>query len=504
MNPEDLSRRSLLQALAVTIGAAALPFSWAEAARAWQEAQAASRLPAGARMSFLSAAEAADVEAVAAQIIPTDDSPGAREAGVVYFIDRALGDVPLAARRRLPRAAGRRSRRLVADVIPARLRSRRSRSDQQIAYLKTSISTPFFAIDAAADAARHVHHARVRRQPRRHRLEADRLRGPHVFQPPFGYYDRDYPGFVDRSGEHANERAHLSGFRDRRFRHRRLRRGGRRDRARAGAGRAHGRGAGAGTAALAGGLRARRAEGLVPRRHHQRRGQESADVPRRSRRRRRSSRRSSRRSGMGASSAAPACTTPPTSGASTRSTSSSAACSARSPAPASPTGRSPTPISSRTTPRSSGRSACRASPARARSIRRAPKPYPMPPLPVKSSGVLLERGARKLGLHPFPAPMAINSQPYRGRPACVHCGFCHGFACEVGAKASTLTTVIPEAEATGRCEVRPDSYVVADRDQQAGPRHRRRPISIAIGASASSGRARWSCAPTAPRRRGCC
>ena len=38
------------------------------------------------------------------------------------------------------------------------------------------------------------------------------------------------------------------------------------------------------------------------------------------------------------------------------------------------------------------------------------KPYPMPPLPVKSSGVLLERGARKLGLHPFPAPMAIASR----------------------------------------------------------------------------------------------
>jgi choline dehydrogenase-like flavoprotein len=87
------------------------------------------------------------------------------------------------------------------------------------------------------------------------------------------------------------------------------------------------------------------------------------------------------------------------------------------------------------------------------------KPYPMPPLPVKSSGVLFERGARKLGLHPVPAPMAINSQPYRGRSACVHCGFCHGFGCEVRAKASTLTTVIPEAEATGRCEVRPESYV---------------------------------------------
>jgi choline dehydrogenase-like flavoprotein len=85
--------------------------------------------------------------------------------------------------------------------------------------------------------------------------------------------------------------------------------------------------------------------------------------------------------------------------------------------------------------------------------------YPMPPLPVKSSGVLFERGARKLGLHPVPAPLAINSGFYNGRPGCVHCGFCHGFACEVMAKASTLTTVIPQAEATGNCEVRPGSYV---------------------------------------------
>ena len=87
------------------------------------------------------------------------------------------------------------------------------------------------------------------------------------------------------------------------------------------------------------------------------------------------------------------------------------------------------------------------------------KPYPMPPLPVKSSGVLLERGARKLGLHPFPAPMAIVSQLYRGRPGCAHCGFCIAFGCEVMAKSSTLYTMIPEAEATGRCEIRPLSYV---------------------------------------------
>jgi choline dehydrogenase-like flavoprotein len=87
------------------------------------------------------------------------------------------------------------------------------------------------------------------------------------------------------------------------------------------------------------------------------------------------------------------------------------------------------------------------------------KPYPLPPMPVKSSGVLLERGARKLGWHPYPAPMAILSQDYRGRNACMHCGFCHSYGCEVGAKSSSLATVIPMAEQTGRCEIRPNSYV---------------------------------------------
>jgi choline dehydrogenase-like flavoprotein len=85
------------------------------------------------------------------------------------------------------------------------------------------------------------------------------------------------------------------------------------------------------------------------------------------------------------------------------------------------------------------------------------KPYPLPPLPVKSSGVIFERATRKLGLHPFPTPMAILSQPYRGRGACAHCGFCEYFGCEVRAKSSTLATVIPIAERTGRCEIRPES-----------------------------------------------
>ena len=87
------------------------------------------------------------------------------------------------------------------------------------------------------------------------------------------------------------------------------------------------------------------------------------------------------------------------------------------------------------------------------------KGYPVPPMPVKSSGVLLEKGAKALGLNPQPAPLAILSKSFNNRAACVHCGFCMGFGCEMGAKSSSLSTMIPLAEATGRCEIRPESVV---------------------------------------------
>jgi choline dehydrogenase-like flavoprotein len=87
------------------------------------------------------------------------------------------------------------------------------------------------------------------------------------------------------------------------------------------------------------------------------------------------------------------------------------------------------------------------------------KPYPVPPLPIKSSGALLEMGARKAGFHASPAPMAIISERHNGRSGCVHCGFCEYYGCEIGAKSSSLATVIKEAEKTGNCEIRPNSYV---------------------------------------------
>ncbi|MFN8686913.1 MAG: GMC oxidoreductase [Acidobacteriota bacterium] len=87
------------------------------------------------------------------------------------------------------------------------------------------------------------------------------------------------------------------------------------------------------------------------------------------------------------------------------------------------------------------------------------KDYPMPPLPFNREANLLAPAGRKIGMHPFPIPMAINSVPYRGRPACIQCPHCVGFRCEVDAKSSTAVTVIPTALATGLCELREDCVV---------------------------------------------
>jgi len=98
------------------------------------------------------------------------------------------------------------------------------------------------------------------------------------------------------------------------------------------------------------------------------------------------------------------------------------------------------------------------------------KPFPMPPMPVKSSGVLLERGAKKLGLHAQAAPLAILTKPFNGRAPCIHCGFCMEFGCEIDAKSSTLVTMIPLAEASGHFELRTECavhHIETDRNGRA-------------------------------------
>lgn len=87
------------------------------------------------------------------------------------------------------------------------------------------------------------------------------------------------------------------------------------------------------------------------------------------------------------------------------------------------------------------------------------KPYPMPPLPMTERGRRFQAGAGSLGWHSTRVPLMINSVPYNGRPACVNCQHCVGFACPVDAKNGTQNTTIASAVASGRCHIETETMV---------------------------------------------
>ena len=85
----NVSRRRFLKSSGVLTGASLLRIG-APSLIAITEA-ACSAKQEGAPFAALNVADAADFAAIAARIMPSTDTPGATEAGVIYFIDRALG-----------------------------------------------------------------------------------------------------------------------------------------------------------------------------------------------------------------------------------------------------------------------------------------------------------------------------------------------------------------------------------------------------------------------------
>jgi gluconate 2-dehydrogenase alpha chain len=85
-------------------------------------------------------------------------------------------------------------------------------------------------------------------------------------------------------------------------------------------------------------------------------------------------------------------------------------------------------------------------------------PYPMPPGADMYGAILTSNAARELGYHPYRAPTGVNSVEYDGRPACNNCGFCANYGCPIDAKGDPIAP-LRNALRTGKCEIRPESYV---------------------------------------------
>ena len=194
MEIANLSRRSLLQAIAAIIASAATPLGWAEVAQA-MDAHTAPLTGADEKLAFFFFFDASDVEAVAAQIVPTDDSAGAREAGAVYFIDRALSSF-------FSQLGGDYRSQLSAFQAACRTQHPEAASfaslssRQQVEFLKTVDQTPFFNTTRLLTLLGMFSLPSYGGNRGGVGWKLIGFEDAHVFQAPFGYYDRDYPGFV--------------------------------------------------------------------------------------------------------------------------------------------------------------------------------------------------------------------------------------------------------------------------------------------------------------------
>jgi Gluconate 2-dehydrogenase subunit 3 len=206
---ENLSRRDFLSRGGAAVSAVWLSAHWPAIVAASEHAHQAATSSSPPKFQFFTPEEAAEIDAISARIIPSDETPGAREAGVVYFIDRALAtfavDDQKTYREGLPGLQLR-----VRELFPALEKFSAATLEQQDQILHS--------LDEQTDSARR--HSRSSgasssffQAVRVHTIVGFLVdpdsggnrdgvgwkvigREPdHMFQPPFGYYDKDYAGW---------------------------------------------------------------------------------------------------------------------------------------------------------------------------------------------------------------------------------------------------------------------------------------------------------------------
>jgi gluconate 2-dehydrogenase gamma chain len=212
----EFDRRQFLSCGISALGATFTAAHWPAVVAAAEHAHKAAASPDSQKFEFFTPEEAKEVEAISSCIMPSDGTPGAREAGVVFFIDRALvtfsSEEQKTYREGLPGVQKR-----LKELFPAATLFSAAAPEQQEAVLESLDET------GAKNTPRRPRANFISGSPaqplfeviRAHTLqgflidpEADRKgnRGgvgwsvigrlpEHGFQPPFGYYDQDYAGW---------------------------------------------------------------------------------------------------------------------------------------------------------------------------------------------------------------------------------------------------------------------------------------------------------------------
>ena len=205
MSNGTISRRDFLSRSGGVFGAAWLAANFPAIAAA---ANAAHRVASGEveeSFEFFPAADAALIDAICAHIIPSEGAgPGAREAKVVVFIDRAMtgfaksgADDFVAGLKGFAQA--------FSDAWPQEASFASAEKSVQQEFFATQVDSGFFGF------VRFLTHVGMFALPsyggnfQKKGWELMGFEDRHVFHPPFGYYDRDYPGFEAIAARYRKE-----------------------------------------------------------------------------------------------------------------------------------------------------------------------------------------------------------------------------------------------------------------------------------------------------------
>jgi gluconate 2-dehydrogenase gamma chain len=183
-NSAAISRRRFLQSTGAIAGTSLLRIG-APALAAITQAACTARQEDAAFVT-LGDADAAGFAAIAARIIPTTATPGATEAGVIYFFDAAFGNQMANALApatsflaELNEAAGRPFAELGPDEQDALLAA--TEADDRFQLLRVMTIFGFFAMEKYGGNRNHVG------------WELIGFQGHHGgWEAPFGYYDAEY------------------------------------------------------------------------------------------------------------------------------------------------------------------------------------------------------------------------------------------------------------------------------------------------------------------------
>jgi gluconate 2-dehydrogenase gamma chain len=206
----DSNRRQFLLQSVTGFSAVWISAQWPALVAAAEHGRFEAQSAAQKRLEFFSPAEAIEIDAISSRVIPTDETPGAHEAGVVYFIDRALttfaADAQAIFRDGLPELQAR-----VAEVFPQIAKFSGATPEQQDQILRSFDkqapkravrafrpspgAETFFETLRTFTIAAFLLDPDTRGNPEGIGWKLIGREREHMFQPPFGYYDKDYPGW---------------------------------------------------------------------------------------------------------------------------------------------------------------------------------------------------------------------------------------------------------------------------------------------------------------------